>query len=62
MTDVPVALSEDNLLTAARRLVRFVRVDDAGGGLLSNQTVQAADMLWRHCEAETRRLRREAEK
>jgi hypothetical protein len=57
---VPAALSEDNLLTAARRLVRFVRIDDAGGGFLSNQTIMAADMLWRHVEAETKRLKQEA--
>ena len=65
MTDVPpvpAALTADNLLTAARRLVRFVRVDDErSGGLLSQKTVEAADTLWRHVEAETRRLKREGE-
>lgn len=62
VSDSPLILSEDNILTAARRLVQAVRVDDAKGGFLSNKTVQAADWLWRHVEAETRRIKQEAEK
>lgn len=51
-------LSDDNLLTAARRLVRFIRVDDQhDGGLLSRQTIQANEMLSRHVEAEEKRLK-----
>ena len=37
---------EETLLTAAKRIVRFVRADDhAHGGLLSIDTIQAANML-----------------
>jgi hypothetical protein len=33
-------LSADNLFTAARRIVRFIRIDDeAHGGLLSQATI-----------------------
>ncbi|KQO69502.1 hypothetical protein ASF22_02520 [Methylobacterium sp. Leaf87] len=38
-------MAEESLLTAARRIVRFIRIDDAHGGLLSTETVQAADTL-----------------
>lgn len=45
----PDPLAEDNLLTAARRVVRFVRVDDqAHGGLLSQDTIQANEHLAKH--------------
>ena len=48
----------DNLFTAARRVVRFVRVDDEhSGGLLSQKTVEANDTLARHVEAEEKRLK-----
>lgn len=38
-------MAEETLLTAARRVVRFIRIDDAHGGLLSNETVRAVDTL-----------------
>lgn len=39
-------MSEETLLTAARRLVRNVRADDAHhGGLLSRESVISAEML-----------------
>lgn len=39
-------MAEETLLTAARRLIRNVRVDDAAhGGLMSRETVVAADLL-----------------
>lgn len=38
-------MADETLLTAARRIVRFVRIDDAHGGLLSNDTVRALDTL-----------------
>ena len=40
-------MSDETLFTAARRLVRFVRIDEADGGLLSNDTVRAAFILAR---------------
>ena len=39
-------MSEETLETAARRIIRFIRVDDvAHGGLLSRDTIRAADTL-----------------
>ena len=39
-------MSEETIETAARRIVRFVRIDDAKhGGLLSLDTIKAAQML-----------------
>ena len=39
-------MSEETILTAARRIVRFVRIDDhMHGGLLSRDTIRAADTL-----------------
>lgn len=49
--------SGDNLFTAARRLRNYIRVDDAGGGLVSEKTVQASDLLSRHLEAIERQLK-----
>lgn len=58
MAEPPPELSEDSLFTAARRLVRNVRVDDAsGGGLLSVETIKANEIVARHLEAEEREIR-----
>lgn len=38
-------MAEETLLTAARRVVRFLRIDEVHGGLLNNETVRAADTL-----------------
>jgi hypothetical protein len=58
MSDDRNPLTEDNLFTAARRLVRFVRVDDQHiGGLLSNETVAAADILDKRVQAEEKRIK-----
>ena len=39
-------MAEETLSHAARRLIRMVRVDDAAhGGLLSRDTIIAADLL-----------------
>jgi hypothetical protein len=55
-------LSADSLFTAARRIVRFIRIDDqAHGGLLSQQTVAANELLSKHVDAEERRLKRAQE-
>jgi hypothetical protein len=46
-------MSEETLETAARRIIRFIRIDDAAhGGLLSRDTIRAADTL----EQELRRF------
>jgi len=47
-------MAEETLLTASRRLVRFLRIDDAHGGLLSNETVRAADTLDRQVRLATK--------
>ncbi len=56
----PASLSEDNLFTAARRVLRNIRVDDAAGGLMSIETIKASEILARHLETEERRIRAEA--
>lgn len=39
-------MSEETLLTAARRVVRFIRIDDEkDGGLLSQKTLEANETL-----------------
>lgn len=39
-------MSEETLLTAARRVVRFFKIDETrGGGLISTETVKAIDTL-----------------
>ena len=55
-------MSEETLETAARRIVRFVRVDDAAhGGLLSLDTIRAAETLDAELrKLSARRLRKEA--
>lgn len=50
-------MSEETLLTAARRMVRFVRIDEAQGGLTSLETVKANETLARMVEKEEKRLR-----
>ena len=62
MTDEPPALSEDSLFTAARRVLRNIRADEAGGGLMSRETVMAAEALARHVEVAEQRIRAEWEK
>lgn len=45
-------LAEDNLLTAARRVVTAVRIDDQhSGALLSISTIKAVEHLAQHVEA-----------
>lgn len=61
MESIETTLSEDNLLTAARRVVRFIMVDDqSGGGLLSKETLIACNYLSRHVESETKRIKDQA--
>ena len=45
-------MSEETLLTAARRLARYLRIDLAGGGIVSEQTVQALETLDRMIAAD----------
>lgn len=41
----------ETLLTAAKRVVRFIRIDDQhDGGLLSRQTIDAGETLAREIE------------
>ena len=62
MTDSPPALSEDNLFTAARRVLRNIRADESGGGLVSRETLMASEALAKRLESEERRIRAEWEK
>lgn len=58
MADDP--LTQDNLLTAARRVVRFFRINnERDGGMISNETTQAVDDLEKHVRQETLRIKRE---
>lgn len=51
-------MSDETLLTAARRVVRFIRIDDHhNGGLLSIETIQAANTLAQQVDIEERRQR-----
>jgi hypothetical protein len=46
-------MSEETLLTAARRIVRFIRIDDEhDGGLLSQNTIRENETLARMVELE----------
>ena len=38
-------MSEETLLTAARRVVRFFNIDQAHGGLVSVETLRAIETL-----------------
>jgi hypothetical protein len=52
-------MSEETILTAARRVVRFARGDDhQHGGLLSLDTIQAVETLAQQIEAEEKREKR----
>jgi translation initiation factor 2B subunit (eIF-2B alpha/beta/delta family) len=54
-------MSEETLFTAARRISRFIRVDDERhGGLLSQDTIQANETLIREIDREEKRLKAEA--
>ncbi|MCV9940945.1 hypothetical protein OIU35_31730 [Boseaceae bacterium BT-24-1] len=56
-------MSEETLLSAARRALRFFRIDEAHGGLTSQETLIAMDTLALQVEKETSRSRlREAAK
>jgi hypothetical protein len=52
-------MSEETLVSAARRIVRFIRADDSThGGLLSLDTIRAAETLAMQVEIEERREKR----
>jgi hypothetical protein len=54
-------VSEETLFTAARRIVRFIRSDDeAHGGLLSQDTIQANETLAIMVALEARREKERA--
>jgi hypothetical protein len=48
-------MSEETLLSASRRFLRFFRIDEAHGGLTSRETLLAADTLQIQIEKETAR-------
>ena len=54
-------MSEETLLSAARRVARFFRIDEAHGGLTSRDTLIAMDTLDKQIVRETKRLKQEAE-
>jgi hypothetical protein len=56
-------MSEETLITAARRIVRFIRADDSThGGLLSLDTIRAAETLAMQVEIEEGRVKRATSK
>jgi hypothetical protein len=50
-------MSEETLLSAARRVARFFRIDEAHGGLTSRDTLIAFITLDKEIERETARLK-----
>jgi len=56
-------MGEETLVSAARRIVRFIRADDSThGGLLSLDTIRAAETLAMQVEIEERREKRASPK
>jgi hypothetical protein len=54
---------EENLLTSARRVVRFFNIDNtSGGGLISTETTGAVETLDKQVRAEDMRLKMERER
>jgi len=51
-------MSEETLLSAARRALRFFRIDEAHGGLTSQDTLIAMDTLALQVEKESDREKR----
>jgi hypothetical protein len=54
-------IMDEDLFTAARRLLRDVTADNSEGGWISIKTQQSADILRREVEREDARRKREAE-
>ncbi len=50
-------MAEETLLSAARRALRFFRIDEAHGGLTSTDTLIAMDTLDKEIRKETERLK-----
>lgn len=55
-------MSDETLLTAARRMVRFLNIDLEHGGLISIETQQALDTLDREVRREAKREQARQEK
>lgn len=55
-------MAEETLLSAARRAVRFFRIDEAHGGLTSTPTLVAMDTLALQVEKATKREKAAASK
>lgn len=47
-------MAEETLLSAARRVARYFHIDQAHGGLVSVETIQAVEILDIQIERETR--------
>ncbi len=55
-------MSQETLLSAARRLLRLVRINnERDGGLISNDTSSAAEILSRMIEEEDKKAKKERE-
>lgn len=55
-------MSEETLLSASRRVLRFWRIDEAHGGLTSRDTLIAMDTLALQIEKEAAREKRQRER
>ena len=55
-------MSEETLFTAARRALRFFRIDMEKGGLMTTETEHAMSTLERMVEREDKRQKEEAAK
>ena len=50
-------MTEETLFTAARRVVRFVRIDESHGGSLSIETLKTVETLDKELSREEQRLK-----
>jgi len=58
MESAQVEVREETLLTAAKRIVRFIRADDEhDGGLLSQDTIAANETLAKMIENEEKKAK-----
>ena len=54
-------MSEETFLHSAKRVCRFIRINDTyDGGLVTIQTIEAVQILERQIETEEKRLKKEA--
>lgn len=53
-------MADETVLTSSRRVLRFIRIDLAHGGLISRDTLAALDTLEREINIEDARARQRA--